>query len=780
MKCPRCKTSLSDDSHFCSKCGTQLIPLKDVSITKTLKTPLPSLGKAIAGKYEILSELGRGGMGIVYRAKDKRLDRFVALKFLPPELTQDKKAKARFIQEAQAAAALNHPNICIIHEVDEANDQTFIAMEFIEGQTLKDRIASGTFGIDEAVKIVAQIGEGLNEAHAKGIVHRDIKPANVMLTDKATAKIMDFGIAKLAAGVDLTKPSTLIGTVAYMSPEQARGEKVDHRTDIWSLGAMFYEMLSGERPFKKDHEQVLLFSILNDEPTPVSVLRSDIPDHIESAIRKTLEKNVSKRFQSIDEFIKKLRSPPPISSSQDRKSIAVLPFTNMSADAEQEYFCDGMAEEIINSLTHIKDLKVIARTSAFAFKGKQQDMREIGRKLGVETLLEGSVRKSGDRLRITAQLINVTDGSHLWSERFDRNMEDVFDIQDEISLAIVDNLKSKLLGSEKKAMLRRYTENSELYNLYLLGRFYTNKRNTESLKKAIDYYKKAMRMDSEYALLYVGLSEAYALSAMGFSANPPKDAFGKAKEAALKAIEINDQLAEAHTVLAYLKEFYEFDLPGAERKFKKAIELNPGYAPAHQYYGEYLMIKRRWDESYSEICRAIELDPLSHVIRTHLGWMYHYQKKIDLAIEQYKNVIEMAPDYAVVYFNLGSAYVIKGLYEEAIEFSKKGVALSGGSPFMKAGLAYAYGQAGKPDLAVEIKDELIELAKSGHINHTSLAWVYIGLNEKDEAINYIEKAIQNKEPIRSFLRAWIEDYLGSDLLSSDPRFDQLLEKYGLE
>jgi len=542
---------------------------------------------------------------------------------------------------------------------------------------------------------------------------------------------------------------------------------------------VFYELLAGKPPFKGEYESAVHYVILNEEPES---LKSDVPEGIKQIMSKCLQKDPADRYQSVQKINQELKKTQlkTANEPEQKPSIAVLPFANMSADSEQEYFCDGMTEEIINTLSHVDNLKVIARTSAFMFKDKHEDMRSIGNKLGVAHLLEGSVRKAGNRLRITSQLINVTDGSHLWSEKYDREMEDVFTIQDEISLAIVDNLKARLLGSEKKAMLKRHTENSELYDLYLLGRFYTNKRNTEGLNKAIGYFEEAIRKDSEYALPYAGLSEAYALIALGYGAIPSKEAFQKAKEAALKSVEIDDELAEAHTALAFVKQYFEFDWTGVEQGFKRAIELNPGYASAHQWYGEYFFIRKRWDESYREICYAIELDPLSFTIRTELGWFYHYQHKINEAIEQYKKVMEMAPDYAVVYFNLGTAYVIKGRFEEAIEFSKKAVSLSGDSPIWKAGLAYAYARAGKTEHALEIRDEMIKLVESGQLYHGPLATVYVGLNQRDEAIRCLEAVYQNSETSMYLFRTWYEDYLGSDLLSSDPRFIELQKKIGLE
>lgn len=469
-----------------------------------------------------------------------------------------------------------------------------------------------------------------------------------------------------------------------------------------------------------------------------------------------------------------------VNRPQYEHSIAVLPFQDMSPHKEQEYFCDGMTEEIINVLSHVKGLKVIARTSAFMFKDRHEDMREIGQKLGVSHLLEGSIRKSDNRLRITAQLINAEDGVHLWSENFNRELDDVFEIQDEISLAIVENLKARLPRSELSTLFKHNTENTELYNLYLHGRFYTNKRNTESLSKAIEYYQKAIGIDQGYALAYAGVSEAYTLSAIGYSSSPPDEAYIKAKEAALRAIELDNELAEAHTSLAFVKQYFEFDWQNIEREWNKAISLNPGYAPAHQWYGEYLFIMKRWEEAFHEMNLALELDPLSFIIRTMHGWLYHYQHKLDLAIDQYLKVIEMSPDYAVVYFNLGIAYVLKEMNAEAIESAVKAVELSGGSPLMKAGLAYVYALSGRTESAIEIKEEMLKLIKSGTPLHGPLVTVHVGLNEKEEAIKCLEIASQNKTNMAFLVRTWYEDYLGSNLLSDDPIFIDLQKKIGLE
>ena len=522
------------------------------------------IGKKIS-HYEILEKLGEGGMGVVYKAQDTKLKRIVALKFLPPELTRDSDAKQRFINEAQATSALDHQNICTVHEIDEVptegQEQTFIVMACYEGETLNDKIRRGPLEIEEAIHIAIQIAHGLEKAHKKGIVHRDIKPTNIILTEDGVVKIVDFGLAKLTGQVKITKAGTTIGTAAYMSPEQARGKEVDHLTDIWSLSVVLYEMVTGQLPFKGEYEQSVIYSILNEEPEPIISVSMEL-DRI---VKKALNKNPEDRYDSIEEIMTDLKALRKGIENESMKkqgekksvpSIAVLPFVDMSPQKDQEYFCDGMAETLINALSNISELHVVARTSAFSFKGVNLDVREIGQRLNVKTVLEGSVQKAGKRIRITAQLINIIDGYHLWSEKYDRDMEDIFDIQDEISLAIVENLKVKLLGKEKAFLVKRRTDDVEAYNQYFKGIYFVRLYTTEGYEKATEYFELSLQNDPNYALAYYGLSAvSYVKSFWGNV--PPKEAYPKARIYAEKALEIDTTLAEAHAALGFINMFYD-------------------------------------------------------------------------------------------------------------------------------------------------------------------------------------------------------------------------------
>ncbi len=449
------------------------------------------IGKTIS-HYKILEKLGEGGMGVVYKARDTKLDRLVALKFFPHHLIASETERARFLQEAKAAAQLNHPNICMIYGIEEYNDEQFIVMEFVDGKTLRTHISNPKSRIpfDQIVDWGLQIGGALSAAHEKQITHRDIKPDNIMVNTKNQIKVMDFGLAKFKDELGLTKTATTVGTIAYMSPEQIRAEKVDHRTDIWAFGVVLFEMLAGRLPFRGEHQAAMMYSITNEEPQPFEKFRPDIPHYLQTIVRKALQKENINRYQTIQELLVDIKErSSTVSIPKQEKSIAVLPFDNMSPEKENEYFSDGISEEIINALAKVSSLRVAARTSSFAFKGKNVDIKTIAQALQVNSVLEGSVRKAGKRVRITAQLINVVDGYHLWSERYDRDLDDVFAIQDEISLAIVDALKTKLFGGEHEALVKRHTENLEAYELYLKGRYSFYKRTVEDLKTSIRYFE---------------------------------------------------------------------------------------------------------------------------------------------------------------------------------------------------------------------------------------------------------------------------------------------------
>jgi serine/threonine protein kinase/Tfp pilus assembly protein PilF len=777
IKCPKCEFENPDTAKFCSECAAPLKPSKDVSVTRTLQTSTGGFKKdtVIARKYKIIEKSGEGGMGAVYKTKDTKLKRTVALKFLPSELTQDKEAKKRFVQEAQAAAALEHTNICTIYEVDESEGQTFIAMSYIEGQSLKDKLRDGPLKIGETKDIALQIAEGLKEAHEKGIVHRDIKPANIMLTKKGQVKITDFGLAKLSWGADLTKPATIMGTVSYMSPEQARGEEVDYRTDIWSLGAMLYEMLSGERPFQKAQEQALIYAILNDKPTLLSLLRSDIPTYIEQVIEKALAKKVADRYQNVDDLIQDLKEAPPTTLSKTEKSIAVLPFTNMSADPEQEYFCDGITEEVINALTHIKDLRVIARTSSFAFKGKTEDIREIGKKLDVGILLEGSVRKSGERLRITAQLINVTDGTHIWSERYDREMKDVFDIQDDISLSIVDKLKVKLLGKEKALIVKRYTENLEVYNLYLKGCHLFQMWTAEGLEKAVECFEQALQKDPNYALAYAGLAEVYFFYSF-FGNLPPREGTQKAKSYVKKALDIDERLAEAHACLGFISTLYDWNWVVAEQEFKRALELNSNSSIIHIRYATFLSIIGHHEEAIAEVKQARELDPLSINVNSMVGEILFFSAQFDKAIEDLQNTITMDPNYYYSHYMLGWSYLGKSMFKESIEALEKAFDLSNRAPNVSVILAIAYYLFGKKPQAEKLFNSLKKRAKDEYIPPSFFFMIYKVSGDLELANKWLEIACKVRDIYLPFSLPHTVDCIR---IPYDQKSTELLKKVGL-
>jgi serine/threonine protein kinase/tetratricopeptide (TPR) repeat protein len=742
--------------------------------TRAFKVLSPGTG---VSHYMITGQIGAGGMGVVYKAEDTKLKRHVALKFLPPHLTQDPEAKERFVREAQAASALDHPNICVIYEIEETDDgQIFIAMACYEGETLKQKLAHGPLGFGEAVDVALQVAGGLAKAHKMGIVHRDIKPANIMITPDGIVKIMDFGLAKLAGQAGVTKIGTAVGTVAYMSPEQAEGQDVDRRADIWSLGVVLYEMLTGRSPFRGDHDHAVIYSILNREPEPLRSLRADVPPGLELVMNRALAKNPDARYHDADELLADLKRAEAEPGAKPQPSIAVLPFTNLSADPEQEYFCDGLAEEIINALTHVDGIKVVARTSSFAFKDKRGDIREIGRKLSVETLLEGSVRKAANRLRISAQLINVTDGYHMWSERYDRDIEDIFAIQDDVSLSIVEHLRASLLGGFRERLVKRRTPNAEVHNLYLKGRYFLNQRSETSVNKSIECFQAAIEKDPQYAEAYAGLADAYLdLADLYYLA--PREAYPKAREAALRALEMDPMLAEAQTSLATVLMKYDMDWVGAGKRFKQALKLNPGYAHAHHQYALLLMWHKRFDESIREIGTALELDPLSLYINRDVGQVYMFLGESDKAIEALKKTLEIDPNFTGGHGFLGLVHAREARYQQALEELKKEQQISAGwGGHLKAILAVIHARMGDTAKARELLEQCLRQAEQTYFSHYFLAYAYVAVGEDDKAIELLWKAYEERDSALPYIAV---DQTFLEKIKTHPRVKELLTKIGL-
>ena len=735
------------------------------------------LKTALADRYAIERELGAGGMATVYLAHDIEHDRRVAVKVLRPELAATIGSQ-RFLREIKITARLNHPHILPLLDSGEADGFLYYVMPNMEGETLRDLLnREGQLSIEDAIRTTSEVADALSHAHGHGIVHRDVKPENIFLS-AGQAVIGDFGIARAitaAGGERLTETGLAVGTVAYMSPEQARGEsRIDGRSDVYALGCVVYEMLAGAPPFAGPSAQAIMARHSLDPVPSLRTVRSTVPEGLEQVILKALAKIPADRFASAVAFAEALTKPAVVGPS--RQSIAVLPFLNMSADPENEYFADGMTEDVIAQLSKIRALKVISRTSVMQFKKREQSLREIGAKLGVATLVEGSLRRAGNRVRIVAQLIDAETDQHLWAETYDRQFTDIFAIQSDVALQIAAAVNAEISTGEKTRIGKEPTSDLEAYHLYLKGQHCLLRYTSEGIRQGLEYFEQAIERDPNYAVAYTGLATACVILGMGYGAGEirPHEAYRRAKDAVAKAVDIDDELGDAHGILAFLKFVSDFDWTGAEREFKRAIELNPG-SWTYAVYGLMLSALERYDEAIAAQRRAQELDPLTAVHSSDIASTLLRADRYDEAMQEAKRLIEMQPDFPMGHSTLGWAYVKKGMCDKGLAELQKAVSLNTDNTMLVAQLGQAYALVGKVYEAREVLQQLEELSRQRYVPPTHMAYVYTGLGDQDKAIDSLEQAYEERA-------GGVYGIKGSFLFATlrlHPRFTALLTKMNL-